>query len=238
MFYSIFLHYWVILTVMTLESLASPGQSQCKAFVFILSSLCQQGGAGHWFERHLLQDSMCADASAITGLQPAGGQRQSRLLGSSSCGAAVLNGLHLWAVQGEQDTMSIIVSLDFINSVIFLKLSALLKLSYYCAKRLGSRTCCFETKYSKYWFDFNLFSDSPLFILFDKNRQKIIFLQASFLNSLLRSPACCTVPYYDMYDIILVIHQIFLYRLFLGSSPSGYLVHWQSSCWLVFLVAR
>lgn len=238
MFYSIFLNYWVILTVMTLEYLASPGQSQCKAFVFILSSLCKQGGAGHWFERHLLQDSMCADASAITGLQPAGGQRQSRLLGSSSCSAAVLNGLHLWAVQGEQDTMSIITLLDYINSVIFSQTVRIVKtVSYYCAKLLGSRTCCFETKYVNHWFDFNLFSDCPLFILFN-DKKTSIFLQASFLNSLLRSPACCTVPYYDMYDIMFVIHQIFLYRLFLGSSPSGYLDHWQSSCWLVFLVAR
>lgn len=47
---------------------------------------------------------MCADANAITGLQPAGGKGQPGLLGPASHGAALLHVLHLWTVQGERDT--------------------------------------------------------------------------------------------------------------------------------------
>lgn len=63
--------------------------------------LCEQGRAGHRPEGHLLQDSMCVDADAIAGIQPAGGQRQPGLLGPTSHGAALLHVLHLWTVQGE-----------------------------------------------------------------------------------------------------------------------------------------
>lgn len=64
--------------------------------------LCPQGGAGHRSEGHLLQDPLRADAHALAGIQPAGRQRQSRLLGPSGRGAALLHGLHLRTVQGRQ----------------------------------------------------------------------------------------------------------------------------------------
>lgn len=57
-----------------------------------------QGRVGHRLERHLLQDPVCADANAIAGLQPAGGQRQPRLLGPLGRGASFLHDLHLWTV--------------------------------------------------------------------------------------------------------------------------------------------
>lgn len=63
---------------------------------------------------------MCVDANAITGLQPAGGQRQPGLLGPSGCGAAVLHDLHLWTVEGEQDKINTTVT--FINSAMLLTL--------------------------------------------------------------------------------------------------------------------
>lgn len=64
--------------------------------------LCEQGGAGHRPEGHLLQDPMRADAHAVSGFQPAGGPRQPGFLGPSCRGAAVLHDLHLRTVQGEQ----------------------------------------------------------------------------------------------------------------------------------------
>lgn len=60
--------------------------------------LCDQGRAGHRPQGHLLQDSLCADANAIAGLQPAGGPRQPGLLGPPSCGAVLFHDLHLRTV--------------------------------------------------------------------------------------------------------------------------------------------
>ena len=60
-----------------------------------------QGGAGHRPEGHLLQDPLRADAHALLGFQPAGGERQPRLLGPSGRGAALLHDLHLWTIQGK-----------------------------------------------------------------------------------------------------------------------------------------
>lgn len=78
-------------------------QSLC---VIVTSRLSEQGWAGHRPEGHLLQDTMRADANAVSGLQPAGGQGQPGLLGPSGCGASVLDDLHLWTVQGEQETLN------------------------------------------------------------------------------------------------------------------------------------
>ncbi len=58
---------------------------------------------------------MCVDANAITWLQPAGGQGQPGLLGTSRHGAALLHDLHLWPIQGEQDTTNTTVSSAFMN---------------------------------------------------------------------------------------------------------------------------
>lgn len=78
--------------------------------------LCEQGRAGHRPEGHLLQDSMCVDADAIAGIQPAGGQRQPRLLGPTGHGAALLHVFHLWTVQGELNSINTAVSQTFIVS--------------------------------------------------------------------------------------------------------------------------
>lgn len=70
-----------------------------------------QGRAGHRPEGHLLQDSLRADADAVAGIQPAGGQRQPRLLGPAGHGAALLHVLHLWTVQGVYVTVCTVLLL-------------------------------------------------------------------------------------------------------------------------------
>lgn len=62
---------------------------------------------------------MCVDANAITGLQPAGGQGQPGLLGTSRRGAALLHDLHLWTVQGKRDTTNTTLSNTFMNLIMF-----------------------------------------------------------------------------------------------------------------------